>query len=149
MARLLALFVLVPIAEFYLLVAIGRRIGVAATLALIVATGALGAFLARRQGLDVLERFRHRQPGATGVDQILDGVIILLAGAVLITPGVLTDAFGFFCLTPAGRGLIKRYLNRRFEARLKGGDGFVAVDLGDLGRGDDRPMRDVTPRRDD
>ena len=148
MARLLALFVLVPIAEFFLLVEIGQRIGLLATLALIVATGALGAYLARRQGLGVLEQFRNRQPGDVGVSDILDGVIILLAGAVLITPGILTDAFGFYCLVPAGRASIRRFLERRFKAGIGRGNGFVKVDFGRPAGGDKEPMRDVTPRED-
>lgn len=115
MARLLALFILVPIAEFFILLEIGKRIGLLPTLALIVATGALGAYLARRQGLGVIRQFRERQAADIGLGDILDGVIILLAGAVLITPGILTDAFGFFCLVPAGRRLIKRFIKRRFE----------------------------------
>ena len=102
MATLLALFILVPTAELFLLIEIGRLIGLPATLALIVATGALGAFLARRQGLGVLRQLRARPAHAIAVGDILDGVIILLAGAVLITPGLLTDLFGFFCLVPPG-----------------------------------------------
>lgn len=146
MARLLALFILVPIAEFFLLVEIGKRIGLPATLALIVATGALGAYLARRQGLDVLEQFRNRQAGEIGMPQILDGVIILLAGAVLITPGILTDAFGFFCLIPVGRTAVRRFLERRFKAAIHRGESFVTVDTTPPSGADKEPMRDVTPR---
>jgi len=151
MARLLALFILVPVAEFFLLIEIGERIGVPATLALVVATGALGAYLARRQGLGVLQQFRTRQAGDIGLGDILDGIIILVAGAVLITPGILTDAFGFFCLVPAGRGVIKRFLEHRFRHSARSGDSFLRVDFGQPqgpNRADKEPMRDVTPRDD-
>lgn len=146
MARLLALFILVPIAEFFLLLEIGKRIGLLPTLALIVATGALGAYLARRQGLGVIQQLRNRQAGDIGLGIVIDGVIILLAGAVLITPGILTDAFGFFCLLPAGRRLIKRSLERRFAASIERGDSFLKIDFAPSVAGGKEPMRDVTPR---
>ncbi len=148
MARLLALFILVPIVELLLLVEIGQRVGLPATLVLIVATGSLGAYLARRQGLGVLAKLRNRRAHAVPVSEILDGVIILVAGAVLITPGVLTDLFGFFCLVPAGRRLIKDFLERRFETKVERGEPFFGIPFGPASPGK-KPMRDVTPPDED
>lgn len=152
MGRLLLLFVLVPIAELALLIEIGKRVGLVATLVLIAATGVLGAFLARHQGLGVLAKIRSEtDQGRLPTGQLVDGALILVAGAVLMTPGVLTDAFGFFCLIPPGRKLLKKYLGRRFEGAVKSGRVNMSVDLGGFGgpfaSGRTRTERDVTPRK--
>ena len=148
MARLLLLFIIVPIIELGLLLQIGERIGTPATLALIVGTGALGAYLARRQGLDVLRQAQSEMAGGRlPAGQLVEGLLIFVAGAVLMTPGVLTDAFGFFCLIPAGRRLLKTYLARRFERAVHNGDVKVSLDLGAGFQGtSSREPRDVTPR---
>ena len=91
--KLLLLFIRVPLVELFLLIEIGRLIGTLSTLTIIVCTGILGAFLARHQGIGVLHQIRTEiANGRLPAAQLADGVIILLAGAVLITPGVLTDA---------------------------------------------------------
>ncbi|MDX1648637.1 MAG: FxsA family protein [Myxococcota bacterium] len=126
MPTLLLLFVVLPAVELALLIEVGSRIGTAATLALIVATGMLGAALARRQGLAVLRRLqRESAAGRFPADPLVDGVLVLLAAALLVTPGVLTDAFGFACLVPAFRSLVKRALRRRLERAVR--EGRVAV----------------------
>ncbi len=114
--KLLLLFILVPLAELFLLIEIGKLIGTLATLTIIVCTGILGAFLARRQGIGVLQQIRiELANGRLPATQLADGIIILLAGAVLITPGVLTDVLGFLCLIPASRKIIKNILWRLLE----------------------------------
>lgn len=114
--KLLLLFILIPIVELFLLIEIGKMIGTLATLTVIVCTGILGAFLARRQGISVVNQIRNEIAiGRLPAAQLVDGVIILLAAAVLITPGVLTDIFGFVCLIPASRKIIKNILWRRLE----------------------------------
>jgi UPF0716 protein FxsA len=139
MGSLLLLFIVVPAVELMLLIEIGRHIGTLPTLGLIIFTGALGATLARHQGLAVLRQVRQetaagRMPAAA----LLDGVLILLAGAVLMTPGILTDIFGFLCLIPACRRLLAGYLRRRFERAAR--NGKVRVSVSPSG-----PMKDVTP----
>jgi len=146
MAWLLLLFIVIPVAELALLIEIGSHVGLPATLALVVVTGAVGAYLARRQGLGVLAEIHNRAAGEIPLGEIVDGVIILIAGAVLMTPGVLTDAFGFFCLVPAGRRVVKRFLRRRFEAAIERGNVFVSVDASGGATRAAEPMRDVTPR---
>jgi len=146
MARLLLLFILVPIAELALLIEIGEVVGLPATLGLIVVTGALGAWLARRQGLGILARVKKETAeGRLPAGQVIDGVIVLIAGAVLMTPGVLTDLFGFFCLIPAARGWLKNLLKRRIEGAIERGNLRMTVDMGGAGPAAE-PMRDVTPR---
>lgn len=116
MGKLLLLFVVLPALELALLIEIGSRIGTGATLALILGTGILGASLARRQGLGVLRRLqRETEAGRLPAGSLVDGVIILVAAALLVTPGILTDAFGFLCLVPAFRSVVKGALQRRFE----------------------------------
>ena len=134
--RLLLLFLIVPIAELYLLIEIGQRIGTVSTLALIFLTALLGSALARRQGLGVLRRMQAEMgQGRLPASSMVDGVLILLAGAVLITPGVLTDLVGFLVLIPATRGLIKAYLWKRIERVVKQGTARVHVDFGAPGHG--------------
>jgi UPF0716 protein FxsA len=139
------LFVVLPAAELALLIEVGSRIGTGATLAVIVATGVVGAALAKREGLGVLaavqrETAEGRLPAAT----LVDGVIILLAGALLVTPGILTDAFGFLCLIPAFRKLVKRRLIRRLERAAQEGRVDFQVYSGDpWGPREEREVRDV------
>ncbi len=110
-AKLLLLFTVVPLVELLLLLEIGRRMGTLATLLLIVGTGVIGALLAKRQGLGVVRRVQAElAAGQLPAATIVDGVIIVVAGALLITPGVLTDIAGFSCLVPLTRRLIRAML---------------------------------------
>jgi UPF0716 protein FxsA len=120
MGPLLLLFIIVPAVELALLIEVGSLIGTVNTILLIVITGFVGAGLARWQGLQVLRQVQQemaegRPPGGA----LVDGVIILLAGALLVTPGILTDAFGFMCLVPGFRGLVKRELWRRLKRSIE------------------------------
>ncbi|MEM1271938.1 MAG: FxsA family protein, partial [Bacteroidota bacterium] len=93
--RLLLLFVVVPLVELVLLIELGERIGFLNTVLLVFATGILGSSLARSQGMKL---FRDVQTqlgaGRSPNDALIDGLIILVCGALLLTPGVLTDVFG-------------------------------------------------------
>jgi UPF0716 protein FxsA len=116
MASLLLLFIVVPALELALLIEVGSRIGTPATLAIIVGTGIVGAALAKQQGLRTVRKIQSElESGGLPADAMIDGVLILIAGALLITPGILTDLAGFLCLFPATRALAKRSLQRRFE----------------------------------
>ena len=148
MGRLLLLFIAVPLVELVLLVEIGQRVGLLATVAIVILTGALGASLARRQGVTTLAHLRTElDAGRLPAEAIVDGVLILLAAAVLVTPGVLTDVVGFLCLVPACRRVLKVYLKRRFERIVRSGNVGVTVSFG-AGKGlnEDRPPKNVTPR---
>ncbi|MEM7393564.1 MAG: FxsA family protein, partial [Verrucomicrobiota bacterium] len=92
------------------------------TLGLVVFTGFLGAALARFQGLRVLHQIRADLAlGKMPAPYLMDGVMILLAGAVLITPGLITDAAGFLLLVPAVRQLLKEQLKKKIEEKLRKG----------------------------
>lgn len=115
-ARLLLLFTAIPLVELYLLIEIGSVIGNLNTLLLVLGTGALGAFLARLEGLRTLRAIqRNLSQGTVPAEKMLDGVIILVAGILLITPGILTDSCGFLMLIPTTRNAFKRWLRRRFD----------------------------------
>jgi UPF0716 protein FxsA len=130
MPRLLLLFIVVPAVELVLLIQVGKVIGPLATVGLIIATGVLGAALARRQGLSVLARTRTElAAGRLPADSIGDGLVILLAGALLITPGILTDIFGFLCLIPFTRRLIKAFVWQRLERAVRQGRIHVSTDF--------------------
>jgi UPF0716 protein FxsA len=139
MGRLLLLFILVPILELILLIQLGGLIGTLPTIGLIVLTGALGASLARWQGLSVLRQIQQEMAaGRLPAGSLVDGVIILMAAALLVTPGLLTDIFGFLCLVPGFRGFMKRLLKRRLERSLRNGSGVFFLHVGGGGPG---PLR--------
>ncbi len=122
MAKLLLLFILVPALELALLIEVGQHIGTINTLLLIAVTGVVGASLARRQGLGVLRRMQVEfVQGRIPSGSMVDGVIILLSGALLITPGLLTDTFGFLCLIPTTRTMIRSLLWRWLQRHLRVG----------------------------
>lgn len=109
--RLLLLFVIIPLVEIALLIEIGSHIGTLATIALILGTGVLGASLAHRQGLEVLRRIQAKvSQGMMPDEELFDGVLILGAGILLLTPGLLTDITGIVLLVPTSRAVIKKWL---------------------------------------
>ena len=146
MAKLLLLFIVVPAAELALLIEIGGRIGTVATLSLIVVTGVVGATLANQQGIRTLRAIQERlEQGQLPADALLDGVIILVAGALLVTPGILTDVVGFLCLVPAARSVVKGTLQRRFERAVA--EQRIHMVGGPFdGVGPRGPIYDVTPK---
>lgn len=120
--RLLIIFIVVPIVEIYVLISAGQQIGIAATIALILATGIAGAFLARTQGFTLLNQIQQDiNDGIVPQDKLLDGAMILAGGLVLLTPGFCTDLFGFFLLTPLTRNWIKKSLQKWLEERVRNG----------------------------
>lgn len=142
MGKFILLFVALPALELYLLIEVGTRIGSASTLALIVVTGVIGATLARWQGLGVIRTIqRDAAAGRVPASALADGVIILIAAAVLMTPGIITDAFGFLCLVPAFRSLVKRFIWHRLELAHQRGQASVHVGAA-MGGG---PILDIEP----
>jgi len=147
-ARLLALFLITPVVELALLIQLGNWIGFWPTVGLIAFTGITGSYLARREGLSIWKRFNARlQSGALPSKELLDGVIILVAGALLITPGVLTDIVGFVGLIPFTRAAIRKYINRRIQRAMEEGSvrmtfgGFRSYGMGEFER-ETRPGTD-------
>jgi len=123
---LVVLFVAMPLIELLVLLRVHEAIGLMSTLALVILTGVVGAFLARVQGLLVVTQIqRELAGGRMPAPRLMDGVMILVAGVLLITPGLITDAAGFALLVPPVRAAIRAWLRRKVEARLS--DGSITV----------------------
>lgn len=150
MGKVLLLFIVVPAVELVLLFEVHSHIGPVATVAIIVLTGVLGAGLARRQGLGVLRQVRMEMAqGRLPAGSIVDGAIVLLAGALLITPGILTDAVGFLGLIPVTRRMIKKILWLRIERAIREGRVRVSTRFeSQLHPFDAGPIHDVKPEAD-
>jgi len=120
---LILLFVLVPVVELALLIKIGQCIGVGYTLAIVIITGVVGAYLARMQGLLTLSRIQQEiNQGRMPTDRLFDGVVILCSGILLITPGIITDFVGFMGLIPFTRNLFKRWLKLKTKDMVSRGE---------------------------
>jgi UPF0716 protein FxsA len=114
MLALLVLFILVPLAELYVILKVGDAIGWLPTLAILAADSILGAWLMRSQGRAVWQRFQATmQAGRVPHREVLDGVLVIFGGAFLITPGFLTDVIGILLLLPPTRSLFRRLIIRR------------------------------------
>jgi len=101
---LLLVFLIVPIVEIYLLIQIGEVIGAGWTVVGVVSTAVIGAWLVKAQGIITLHRAQKTiRSGDVPALEVVEGLFLLIAGALLITPGFVTDAFGFACLTPSLR----------------------------------------------
>ncbi|HEX2039047.1 MAG TPA: FxsA family protein [Acidimicrobiales bacterium] len=112
------LFLVVPFVELFVLLQVGQAIGVLDTVALLVLVSVVGAWLVKREGLSVLRRAQERvAAGAVPGRELVDGVLILFAGALLLTPGFLTDVVGILLLLPPVRAALRsstvRWLRRR------------------------------------
>ena len=101
MLKLFLAFTLIPALELYLLILVGQWLGPLATVAVILTTGAVGAWLAKREGLSLLKQLEQEaRQGFPSGDRIVEGLMVLVAGVLLVTPGVLTDLTGFILVTP-------------------------------------------------
>ena len=116
--KLFLAFTIIPIIEIFLLIEIGSMFGALTAVTLVILTGFLGAFLARMQGLQTLYRIQDSlSEGRMPSGELLDALLIVIAGLVLLTPGFLTDSAGFLLLIPATRNFIKYWLRRQIELR--------------------------------
>ena len=123
--RLLLLFVFLPMIELYLLIMLGARIGPMPTIGLIVLTGVIGATLARQQGLSTLAKIQNElKQGRAPTLELVEGAMIVVGGLVLLTPGILTDIFGFAMMVPGFR----RSLAKQFKVRIP--NGFSSTSTG-------------------
>lgn len=117
---LLFLFLALPIAEIWVIIQIGGAIGVLPTLALLIIDGFIGAALARSQGRAAWERFnRALTAGRIPARETFDGAMIILGGALLLTPGFITDVFGLALLIPPTRDVVRAILTRLAGRRLR------------------------------
>jgi UPF0716 protein FxsA len=116
---LLAVFIVVPLAELYVILKVGDAIGAIWTILLLAADSVLGSLLLRAQGRAVWRRFNTAlAEGKMPHREVLDGVLVIFGGAFLITPGFLTDIVGLSLLIPPSRALIRRLVVRRLGRRV-------------------------------
>ena len=128
LARLLLLFTVVPLVELVLLLVLADYTSWRFAVGMVLVTGVVGAILARYEGMRAWRRAREAiEAGRLPTDPMLDAVMILVAGAFLVTPGVLTDLAGFGLLLPP----VRRVLKNRITRRLGVGAGFVASAMDD------------------
>jgi UPF0716 protein FxsA len=140
---LIVLFIVVPIAELYVIIQVGEAIGLWPTLALLLADALLGSFLLKHQGRGAWQRFNQalaerRFPGK----EVVDGLLIVVGGTLLLTPGFLTDIAGLVLLIPPTRAIVRKLLRRFTIGRFL----VVGVPVGTFGSGTrpdpERPSRD-------
>ena len=115
MRFLLLIFIIVPIAEMWLLIQVGGFIGAVPTIAAVLLTAVIGLAMLRRQGLSTLLRVNQRiESGELPAQEMLEGIVLAVSGALLLTPGFFTDALGFAGLTP----VLRQWLVRRLVGRM-------------------------------
>ncbi len=136
LGRLLLLFTVVPLVELLLLVEVGQRIGTLSTVLLVVATGMIGASLARREGIRTWGEVRRKLgQGAIPGAELLSALLVLLAGALLVTPGVLTDVVGLLVLVRPARSWMAELLRARLVEKMEAGELHVFTAGGSGPRG--------------
>ena len=114
--KLFLAFTIIPVVEIYLLIKIGSSFGVFTSIGLVIFTGFLGAYLARIQGLKTLFKIQEGiREGRMPSGELIDALLIAIAGIVLLTPGFLTDTFGFALLFPIIRNGIKSWLQGKIK----------------------------------
>jgi UPF0716 protein FxsA len=119
---LIALFIVVPIAELYVILKVGDAIGAVWTILLLAADSVLGSVLLRSQGRTVWRRFNEAiSVGRMPHREVMDGVLVIFGGAFLITPGFLTDIVGLLFLIPPSRAMVRRFVARRLDRRVQVG----------------------------
>jgi UPF0716 protein FxsA len=119
---LVLLFIVVPLAELYVLIQVGQEIGPLPTIAILVADSVLGSLLLRSQGRGAWRRFSDAlASGRPPAREVLDGGLIIFGGALLLTPGFLTDVLGLLLLLPPTRAIVRRALVAHFSRRFVAG----------------------------
>ena len=119
--KLFLIFALVPVAELSVLIYVGSHIGTLNTITIILLTAVLGAYMVRLEGLGILYRVQtDLAKGIFPAEELINGAMILVAGALLLTPGFFTDIAGFLMVFPATRELLKPALKKYLKKRISG-----------------------------
>ncbi len=116
---LLLAFVLVPVVELVVILAVRDVIGMGDTIVLLLLVSLVGAWLVKREGIGVWRRLQHRLEAAEMPGrEVVDGALVLLGGALMLTPGFVTDGVGLLLVLPPGRAVVRSLLLARFRSRL-------------------------------
>ncbi|HEC98539.1 MAG TPA: FxsA family protein [Nitrospirae bacterium] len=117
--KLLVIFIVVPVIELSLLIKVGSIIGTLNTVIIVLLTAVIGAYLVKMEGLSVMYRIqKNMMEGIFPAEELIDGMMILIAGVLLLTPGFITDTIGFLMVFPGSRNVIKRIARRYFDKRI-------------------------------
>lgn len=117
--RLLLLFTIVPLVELSILMKLGAIFGVLHTIGIVIITGIIGAYLARDQGLKVIRQLQENlSTGQLPTNPIIEGILVLISAALLVTPGVLTDIIGFILVIPNTRKIVRDFLKEYFKDKI-------------------------------
>ncbi len=117
--KLFLLFAVIPVIEIAILVKVGTIIGALPTILLVIATAAIGAYLVRMEGLSIMTRIqKNLSQGVFPAEELMDGALVLVAGAVLLTPGIITDCLGFLLVFPPTRQLFKGVARSFVKGRM-------------------------------
>lgn len=128
---LLVLFVVIPIVELYVIVQVAGGIGVLETMGLLIVVSVVGAWLVKREGMSVLRKVQQELgQGNVPTKQLVDGALILFAGALMLTPGFVTDSVGVLLLLPPSRIVVRNVLIARFNTRVRTSVSFPAAGFG-------------------
>ena len=116
---MLILFITIPLVEIILLIWVSTRTHWSSTLMLVILTGAWGAYLAKSQGYSILARIQaETAAGRVPTAELIDGLLVLIGGIVLLTPGLLTDLAGFCLMIPGFRAIIRERVKKKFAAQV-------------------------------
>ncbi len=119
-SRLFLLFTLIPVLELYTLVQVGSVIGAPSTILIVILTGVAGAWLARMEGFNTMMKVRESlNQGRMPADELVEGLLILVAGILLLTPGFITDCMGLIMLLPFTRKPLARVLRKQMSASVQ------------------------------
>lgn len=126
--KFLAIFIIVPLLELALLIEVGKYLGVWNTIALVLITAIAGAMMMQLEGIKVWSDLQQdlmsmRMP----TDNIINGVLILIGGIVLLTPGIITDIIGITLLVPFTRSIYRKLLKKKFEHKVRRGANIVEI----------------------
>jgi len=117
--KLFFLFTLIPVIELALLIEIGSKIGILNTVVIVILTAIIGAYMVRREGTGVMYRLqKNMQEGVFPGEEMINGAMILVAGALLLTPGFFTDVMGFLMVIPVSRSYISNWIKKYIEKKM-------------------------------
>jgi UPF0716 protein FxsA len=145
---LVALFIVIPLVEIAVIIQVGDWLGIVNTIGLLILVSVAGAWLVKRQGLGVLRRIgEQRRAGQVPAAAVFDGALILVAGALLLFPGFVTDVFGLLLLLPPVRAGVRAFLRRRYTRRIQVVRSVRTATWSQSGRPPDPPYPPPEPPR--
>lgn len=119
LSKLILLFIFVPFLELYILLQVGKHIGVLLTIIVVIVTGIAGAYLVKKQGFHIIMRIKRKMnEGIIPTDNLMEGVLILIGGILLLTPGFITDIVGFIITIPQSRKIFLMYFKKWVKNKI-------------------------------